>query len=245
MKITFLGTSHGKAEKDRFCTSTVVTVNGRHYIIDAGAPIFDLLQRHDLAFEDIAGVFITHNHIDHIAGLPLFNASINSPRRFYNISFNVYVPALEPFYAMFEFMRGSREIVGRIGYEKYGDGIIFADGNAVIRAIPTEHCPNSHAFVIEGEGKRICITGDLAPDLHDYPEQLSKKDTAFDLVVTEAAHQSYDKPYVAQTLGRTNTRRMLIHHIAEIRNTKQTVNATLATLPFPAEIAFDGMTVEI
>ena len=62
MKITFVGTSHGIAEKDRYCSCTVVTVKGKHYVIDAGAPIYDLLQRYGFRFEDVAGIFITHTH---------------------------------------------------------------------------------------------------------------------------------------------------------------------------------------
>ena len=245
MKLTFLGTSHGKAEKDRFCSSTVVTVNGKHYIIDAGAPIFDLFQRYDLAFEDVAGVFITHNHIDHIAGLPLFTASLNSPRRFYDISFNVYVPAIEPFHAMFELVRGSREIVGRIGYQQYEDGFVFADENVTVTSIPTKHCPNSHGFMIKAEGKSVVFTADLRPDMSDFPKIITETDVPHDLVVMEAAHQSYDKPYVRELLGKSRTKRMIIHHIAEIRNTKELVTAAIEGLPFPAEIAFDGLVTEV
>lgn len=69
MQLLFLGTSHGKQEKDRYHTCTVLTANGKHYVIDAGAPVFDLFERNDLRFGDIAGIFITHSHIDHIAGL--------------------------------------------------------------------------------------------------------------------------------------------------------------------------------
>ncbi len=55
MKITFLGTSHGFCEKNQFCSSAVVTVGGRHYIIDAGAPITGLLKTYGMAYTDIAG----------------------------------------------------------------------------------------------------------------------------------------------------------------------------------------------
>ena len=39
MKITFLGTSHGYAEANRFQSSALVEVRGKSYIIDAGAPV--------------------------------------------------------------------------------------------------------------------------------------------------------------------------------------------------------------
>ena len=39
MKITFLGTSHGVPAADRYCSCTMLEVNGAHYFIDAGAPL--------------------------------------------------------------------------------------------------------------------------------------------------------------------------------------------------------------
>lgn len=245
MQLLFLGTSHGKQEKDRYHTCTVLTVNGKHYVIDAGAPVFDLFERNDLRFGDIAGIFITHSHIDHIAGLPALTASLNSNLRFHEVAFPVLVPDIERYHAMFEFVRGSRELVGRLSYKKYGTGLIFEDENARITAIPTQHFENSHAFLIEAEGKRVIFTGDLRSDLADYPAVITGGDTPLDLVVTEAAHQIYAEDYVRETLQKSRTKRMIIHHVAELRNSLLVIGQTLAALPFPAEIAYDGMKISI
>ena len=48
MKITFLGTSHGVPAADRYCSSAMIEVNGSVYLIDAGAPVIDLLIRQAL-----------------------------------------------------------------------------------------------------------------------------------------------------------------------------------------------------
>jgi len=61
----------------------------------------------------------------------------------------------------------------------------------------------------------------------------------------EAAHQIYAEPYVAETLAKSNTARMLLHHVAEHRNPLPVIESALAKLPFPAAVAHDGMTVEI
>lgn len=245
MKLTFLGTSHGKQEKDRFHTCTVLTVNGKHYVIDAGAPVFDLFLRNDLEFTDIRGIFITHSHIDHIAGLPALTASLNSKLRFHDVAFPVLVPELEPYHAMFEFMCGSRELVGRLSYQKYGDGVIFSDENLTVSAIPTRHYANSHAFLIEAEGKRVIFTGDMKKDLADYPALITEGAAPLDLVVTEAAHPHYDEPYVAEVLAKSRTKGMIIHHVAELRNSLASIRATLQKLPFDAKIAYDGMKYEL
>ena len=44
MKITFLGTSHGITEKNQFCSSALVSTGGKHYLVDAGAPVLTLLK---------------------------------------------------------------------------------------------------------------------------------------------------------------------------------------------------------
>lgn len=243
MKLTFLGTSHGKPEKNRYCTSTVLTVNGKHYVIDAGAPIVDLFQRYDLAFEDIAALCITHDHIDHIAGLPLLTATLNSAKRFFDVDFPVLVPDIAPFPAMFEFVRGKRELYGRLHYTQYEAGEILCDENVRITAIPTEHTERSFALRIEAEGKSVVFTGDLRSHLSDYPEII--RTAHHELVVMEAAHQHYEEQYVADVLDTSDTARMVIHHIAEHRNPLDVIRRTADTLHFPVEIAYDGMTLEI
>ena len=72
MKIIFAGTSHGVPEKNAFCSSTFLSVGGNTYIIDAGAPVSGLLRNYDLPHASVKGVFVTHFHGDHMAGLAEF-----------------------------------------------------------------------------------------------------------------------------------------------------------------------------
>lgn len=60
MKISFLGTSDGYPEKDRYCSCTVVTVNSKHYVIDAGLALYSALIHNDLHPRDAGAIFITH-----------------------------------------------------------------------------------------------------------------------------------------------------------------------------------------
>ena len=64
MKITFLGTSAGIPDPDRHCSSTMIEVGERVYIVDAGAPMVDCLRTQGLLMERenaerIAAVFAT------------------------------------------------------------------------------------------------------------------------------------------------------------------------------------------
>ena len=72
MKITFLGTSHGVPAADRYCSCTMLEVNGAHYFIDAGAPLIDLLLRRHVDLNSVKTIFTTHFHSDHVDGLVSF-----------------------------------------------------------------------------------------------------------------------------------------------------------------------------
>ena len=64
MKITFLGSSCGVPQSDRYCSSAMIECGDRLYLLDAGAPVTDLLTRRGIDFARIKGVFITHMHED-------------------------------------------------------------------------------------------------------------------------------------------------------------------------------------
>ena len=42
MRIKFLGTSHGYASAERYCSCTMIETGGSIYYIDAGAPVYPL-----------------------------------------------------------------------------------------------------------------------------------------------------------------------------------------------------------
>ena len=184
MKITFLGTSHGFNEPGRFCSSAVVTVDGKHYVIDAGAPIMGLLPSRGFSYSAVAGIFITHNHSDHFLGLVEFIRQIEGFGEFEGIHVNVHVPEEFPSAAINIFNFGdpagkpvplpggahTRKDPGRrIDFITYPDpeSVIFDDGKVKITAIPNMHIAHSHSFLIEAEGKRVVFSGDLKRDFPD------------------------------------------------------------------------------
>ena len=75
IRITFLGTSHGVPEKDRFCSSTLIEIGDDRYLVDMGGPVTETLIRRDIPLETIKAVFITHPHGDHTNGLIGFAAN--------------------------------------------------------------------------------------------------------------------------------------------------------------------------
>ena len=184
MKITFLGTRHGITERDRFTSSILLSVGEKNYLIDAGAPIIKLLKERDVDFKSLGGIFITHSHPDHYIGLVEFTNQLELFNEFSGVKVKIYAPSGFPFYEMREFLfgKGSREVTdfsvarggsrkadggegNRVECEFYPDGDVFDDGNVKLTSIPTKHFRDSHAFLVEAEGKRILFTGDLRHDL--------------------------------------------------------------------------------
>ena len=258
MKITFLGTSHGITEKNQFCSSALVSTGGKHYLVDAGAPVLTLLKNHDIPLTDVAGVFITHSHHDHFMGLCTLTQQINEFSQFEGVSFPVFVPDAEDYHRMFEFLFGSPDFHGRLAYTVYGgmtnpsgDGtrrapaVIFDDGNLKVTAIPVDHYQNAHAFLLEAEGKRVVFTGDLMADMPDYPKVITETET--DLVVTEGAHTKLNKPEVMELLKSGRTKTLVITHRYDQVNPDGAV-AELAAYTrdkFETVLAFDGMVLDV
>ena len=260
MIVTFLGTSHGITEKNAFCSCAVVSVGGAHYIVDVGAPIDTLLQNYGIPFADLRGIFITHPHQDHYVGLAPFTFTMEDFGRFGDVSVPVYAPAGIDFAALNVFLFGDprgheryrteNPPPHRVRFEVYPDApaegaIIFDDGTLRVTAYPVRHCPHSHAFLLEAEGKRIVFTGDLSRDLSDYPRVATE--TPVDLVVTEAAHGRLSEPATAAILGASRTPRLVISHRNPARNPLSEVDALAEKLAPSIEViaAEDGMVLNV
>ena len=70
MNIHTLGTGHGNSTLSRFNSSTLYeTVDGRLYLIDAGAPVEALIRRKGFKLRNLRATFVTHMHDDHAGGL--------------------------------------------------------------------------------------------------------------------------------------------------------------------------------
>jgi hemerythrin len=66
--ITHTGEGNGW-DVHRPCMSSVVHFKGRNYLIDAGPNVLNNLERLGLGLSEIDGIFLTHNHDDHFAGI--------------------------------------------------------------------------------------------------------------------------------------------------------------------------------
>ena len=242
MKLTFLGTSHGYAEKNRFTSGTLVEIGEHSYLIDAGAPIEALMVNRDKPYSAIRGIFLTHMHSDHVCSL----TSVIEPflRFRYNDKAACFFPeknGLEGFLAWMKTIHSDPEQVKKIvRCEVTHAGVIFENEDLRVTAIPTRHfapvdgVPASWSYLLESGGRSVLFTGDMAGGFPEYEENV--KGRHFSLVVCEMAHA--DLSNVAEVLKKTDTDRMLISHYHTPRLTGY--EEILPTFPFDVQFAVDG-----
>lgn len=239
MKICFAGTSHGIPEKDRFCSSTFLEINGSVYIIDAGAPISPLLLRYGLHHEDVRGIFVTHFHGDHFEGLPEFCNQITWYYR--NAAPEIYLPEQCCVDLLRDWVRKiQRTDRDDLRLHRYEPGPVYRDESIEVEAIPTRHIPFAHAFRIKAEGKTLLFTGDMSHQYPEFPELL--QGLHYDLVVVESAHNSSlaDR---SELLRQADTKRMVINHINPAKLVG--IEAVRDAFPFSFTLAYDGYTLQL
>ena len=239
MKLLFVGTSHGIPEPDRFCSSIFVQIDGNTYIIDAGAPISALLRRYGIDHDTVRAVFVTHMHDDHFDGLPELCAQMNW--YFKNCNPQICLPEQKGVDLLTKWIRVMLPSESRpMHLSVYQPGVIFDDGVLRVTARPTRHIPHSYGFLLEADGQRVLITGDMSGNYPEFPELLCGE--SYDAIVCEAAHHT-DYRELAPMFARARTKRFIVTHINPEK--LPGIEALRGQLPFDYDIAFDGMTVEI
>jgi len=251
MKITFLGTSAGIPDPDRHCSSTMIEVGERVYIVDAGAPMVDCLRAQGLLMEKekatrIAAVFTTHSHSDHTVGLVHL---LNTCTWFFrDASFDVYLTKEglgDAFVQCIERMDAVPYPHDRLRLHLAQAGVVFDDGILRATYVPTRHCePHaSYAILIEAEGKKVLFSGDLSGCLEkqDVPTLLSE--TSLDLFVCEMAH--FTPQQLSPYLDTCRAKDVRINHFCPPEKIGQTQQlAKEKQYPFPIHFLRDGDTVE-
>jgi len=96
-KFTILGSGSGIPQADRATSGYLLTVDGRHSLIDCGGGVTSSFLRRGLNPAQVDRVFVSHTHSDHVAELSLFLQRILHSGR--TEPFHFYLPSefVEPF----------------------------------------------------------------------------------------------------------------------------------------------------
>lgn len=245
MKIRFLGTSHGLPAADRFCSSTMIEVNGVVYVIDAGGPLLDMLVRAGKTPVDVKGIFITHDHADHMAGLYGFLDAVNWYYK--EAAMKIFVPeqrVCELLSALLTFV-GDRPVdESRICWEFVEEGLVYEDENIRITASPTDHLKKfgrpAYSYLVEAEGKKIVFTGDISQwlEAEDYPVAAMNQDT--DVVICEFAH--FTPEQIGVYMEKTKTKQFWFNHVGLSKKFDrfEAIKELGKRVPYPVFAAHDG-----
>ena len=237
MKINFMGTSHGYAEKEQFTSATLIEVSGYYYLLDAGAPVEWILVNKDKPFDKIRGVFITHMHNDHVGNL---TSVIEPMLRFrYNNNAVCFFPTEDGKNGFLDWMKVlnvSKDLVlSTVQLNVAKEGTIYEKDGLIVSAKYTKHIEKqSFSYVFEADGKKVLFTGDMMGGFHEYPTLVGKEH--YDLVVCEMAHAEICD--VKEMLRQTDTKRMIITHYFAPRI--EGYEEIFKTFPFPVSLAKDG-----
>ena len=200
-----LGTAAGPSLRpDRAQSSNLLTVNGTHYVIDAGDGVARRLAQAGIDVREIGTIFITHHHDDHTAGLGTLMSIAWDRNRTKPI--NVYGPPRteELVKAAVQYCTISAEIriadggrtvpIAQVFFgHDVGIGVIYQDANIKVRAVENSHFDfhnggrgsnnhKSYSYRFETPHRVIVFTGDTGPS--DAVTELAK---GADLLVSETS----------------------------------------------------------
>lgn len=241
MKITFLGTSDGIPRHSHFCTSTLVEVGENAYLFDAGAPVVNGLFEAGSHPNKLKAFFNTHGHSDHLDGL--LSLLTICTWAYTGAEFDLYLPEArvrDAYVSYVENLYAAPFPSERMRSHIFESGKIFDDGFLKVTAIPTRHIEPrpSYAFLLEAEGKRVLLSGDLSMKLekNDFPE-LPKREP-LDLLVCEMAHFGEDE--ISPHLRECKTSRLIFNHYQKAKEEHILRLAEPDRFPFPISMAQDG-----
>lgn len=240
MIITVFGSSHGVPEKNRKCTCLQVELGENRYFFDMGTAAIEKLRDIEADIGSVKGIFVSHYHGDHMNGLVSFVDLISWYKPFFVADPQILLPTQACIDALSVWRAAIGTPVRELRFGVIQDGLIYDDGLLRVTAIPTQHCPFSHAFLIEAEGKRVLYTGDLSASLADFPQ--AAVDAGLDLLICEGAHFS-PVGYIPLLQGRAVGRVLWTHHAP--RNMPDFPAFRDGIAPIPVEASYDGYTLTL
>ena len=202
-RLITLGTAAGPSLRpDRAQSSNLLTVNGTHYVVDAGDGVARRLAKAGIDVREIGTIFITHHHDDHTAGLGTlmslaWDRQRTKPIRLWPAQDR---RAGQSRCAVFHHKCRDQDCRRRshradspvfFGHD-VGTGMIYQDANIKVTAVENSHFafhegpaagkPKSYSYRFETPDRVIVFTGDTGPS--DAVTELAK---GADLLVTETS----------------------------------------------------------
>ncbi len=249
MKLTFIGTSHGVPSATRHCSSAMLEVGENVYVFDAGAPVVEAVLKSGHKMDDLKAVFITHSHSDHTGCLFSLVDLCNWYFRTANVNF--YIPEMRLWEGIDAYRRGTGDSEcfdpERLHPIEYNENTVYDDGTLHLSFVPTKHLEHvghpAYGFVIEAEGKRILLTGDMSQGLrkNDFPAVAFEKH--FDIIISEMAHFGVEE--MRENHEKVKCDKFIYTHVNRPETRIPEILALNGQYPYPVIVVEDGDTFEL
>jgi ribonuclease Z len=195
-ELLVLGSSCGLPTEGRFTSAYALSVAGKLFLLDCGAPVSSLLYHYGLDPIDVQAVFLSHWHMDHVAGLGLFLTQNDLRRRPGPLA--VYGPRgtrgkirrlLTDSFVLPDELSYPLQITNIKAKKKYKEALIR------VSYFETQHLEESkyktrfgnkavaYGLVVNGPGWQLVYSGDLRS-----PRELSPHIAGCDLLIHEMTH---------------------------------------------------------
>jgi ribonuclease Z len=194
LRVHLIGTGGPELTPERAGMSTLIDVNGRKFLFDAGRGVLQNIYLSRIHPNEVTKVFLTHLHNDHIEGLP--SLWITPWFMFARKQkMEVWGPP-----GTAEMIQGMRLMLNHdverrsnpmfrredldVKTTEVGEGVVYDEGGVKITAFPVEHVDGNPAFGYRLDaGKRsVLISGDTT-----YSDNVVKYGDRVDLMVHNVA----------------------------------------------------------
>ena len=248
LAVILLGTGYPRPDAHHAGPATAIVAGDKWFLVDAGRGATMRIAGAALEYEKLRGVFITHLHSDHTAGLPdVFITSWQFGRK---TPLPLYGPSgikhlsdsMLQFFAYDIHIR--RDVVEKhpaagatITTHVVREGVVYDDGDVRVTAFEVDHAPVKPAFGyrFDSGGQSIVVSGDTRPNAN-----LIRFAKGADILVQEAYLPEHldktDKPEVAAKLKSYHTSAEEAGEIAAAAGVKTLVLTHL--IPAGAEKTF-------
>lgn len=202
-RLITLGTRSGpRPTLARAQSANLLSVNGTHYLIDAGIGTTRRLTAAGIRPSDIGYIFISHGHDDHTGGLPAVVATAYNFSRTDTIAIFGPPGTAAQIDGMVQFLNVSSEIrisdcnrtipiADIVEGHDVEPGVIYRDGNVTVTAVENSHFNfpegspaygkyKSYSYRFDTPDRSIVFSGDTGPS-----EALTNLARGADLLVTE------------------------------------------------------------
>ncbi|MBQ4120205.1 MAG: ribonuclease Z [Clostridia bacterium] len=253
MKITFVGTSHGLPQKDRYCSCYMIEAGDGIYFVDAGTSFSDAMRDYHKDSMKLKAVFTTHPHSDHTGGIVsgISTLAWRKPELIFQIWFTsqAMIDAYKRYLSATFYCPNGENPTPSVEFCLANSGEIYRDENISVTYFPTQHLDTTgdpaYGMVIKelgGDNASVLFSGDLSYKLrsNDYPQEAYNP---HDLFVCEMAH-FYPK-HIEEYYAKSKVKGLAITHLHPVVEKVPLINDMATRLPYPVKVVADGDVVEI